>query len=425
MKKIPKKLIAARLAKKVQRLLNKNDIKVIIVTGSIGKTSTKTAIGKLLSNKFQVRFSEDSYNTDIGLPLSFFGLKAPSPLWDPMAWRRVFQKIDSISKHYPYEIVILEMADDELEDMLKLNKLIKPSLAVLTSAAPVHMEKMLNMRKVVRDNWKIANSAGEVIYNADIADYRKLAKNGKKYFGYGLKNGKIRFNGIKRKKDGLLSAKISLPGGSYEINSKLVGEQNLGSLLAAACVALRFGMTEKEITAGLSRIKPVNGRMNLLKGIENSKLIDDSYNASPQAVKAALGVLQEIEGKRKFAVLGNMNELGAESQPEHYGVGQAAAKVADMLIVVGKDAETYTVAGAKAGGMNPDDIKFFKTPYEIGHFLKRIIAKGDVVLIKGSQNGVFTEEVTRILLDPSLNPKDVLVRQSRSWKQKKRKAFGL
>ena len=139
MKKIPKKLIAKRLARKVQKLLKDNDIKVIAVTGSVGKTSAKSAIGKLLSNKFQVRFSEDSYNTDIGLPLSFFGLKAPSPLWDPMAWRRVFQKINTISKHYPYQIVVLEMADDEVEDMLELLKVIKPDIGVVSAVAPVQI----------------------------------------------------------------------------------------------------------------------------------------------------------------------------------------------------------------------------------------------------------------------------------------------
>ena len=122
MKKLTKQVIARRLAKKVAKLLASKKITVISVTGSVGKTSSKVAIGKLLGQKYQVRFSEDSYNTDIGLPLSFFGLKAPSPLWDPLAWRRVFQKINTVSKHYPYDVVVLEMADDELEDMSELLK---------------------------------------------------------------------------------------------------------------------------------------------------------------------------------------------------------------------------------------------------------------------------------------------------------------
>lgn len=425
MKKLPKKLIASRLARKVHKLIQENEIKVIAVTGSVGKTSAKSAIGKLLSNQFQVRFSEDSYNTDIGLPLSFFGLKAPSPLWDPLAWRRVFQKINTISKNYPYEVVVLEMADDEVEDMLELLKVIKPDIGVVTAIAPVHMERMLNMDKVIRDNWKIASSAKQVVYNADYSHLRTLAKKGKKALGFGLKFGQIKFTDIKRNKDGYLSADLVIDKNEYALTTKMIGAQNLGSLLSAACVGKLMGMDPKSIAQGLAKIEGVNGRMNLLKGINGSKLIDDSYNSSPEAVKSALTVQSEINGNKRIAVLGNMNELGNESKAEHYGIGLTASKTVDMLIVIGKDAEIHTVSGAKAGGMNPDDIKIFKTPYEIGHFLKRIVAKNDIVLVKGSQNGVFVEEVSRILLDPSIKPDSVLVRQTKSWRRKKRKAFGL
>ena len=425
MKKVPKKLIAKKLARKVQKLLKENEIKVIAVTGSVGKTSAKSAIGKLLSNQFQVRFSEDSYNTDIGLPLSFFGLKAPTTLWDPMAWRRIFQKISNISKHYPYEVVVLEMADDEVDDMLELLKIINPSIGVVTAVAPVHMERMINMDKVIRDNWKIASSAKEIVYNADYSHLRKLAKKSKKTVGFGLKFGQIRFADIKRNKDGYLSADLVIGKEKQTLKTKMVGIQNLGSLLAAASVGQLLGMSPKAISSGLEKIQGVNGRMNLLKGVNGSKIIDDSYNSSPEAVKSALQVLNEIGGNKRIAVLGNMNELGEESKSEHYGIGLVAAKSSDMLIVIGKDAEIHTVAGAKAAGMSDDNIKIFKTPYEIGHFLKRVVTKNDIVLVKGSQNGVFVEEVSRILLDPELKPEDVLVRQSKSWRRKKRKAFGL
>lgn len=425
MKKLSKKVIAARLAKRVQKLLQNKKIIIIAVTGSVGKTSAKVAIGKLLSAGHQVRFSEDSYNTDIGLPLSFFGLKAPSPLWDPLAWRRVFQKISNISKHYPYDAVVLEMADDEVEDMTNLLKTIKPDIGVVTAVAPVHMERLESMDRVALDNWKIASAAKTVIYNADYPQLRKLAGTSKNYQTIGLKNGKIKFKDIHRSKEGYLKAKLVLPEGEYPVVTKMLGTQNLGSLLVAAAVAENLGMAPQTITKGLESIEPVNGRMKLLKGLNGAMIIDDSYNASPEAVKSALNVFSEMTAKRKIAVLGNMNELGAESKNLHYEVGQAAAKVADTLIVIGKDAEVHLVAGATAQGMDPDNIKIFKTPYEIGHFLKRIIKKGDLVLVKGSQNGVFLEEASRILLDPTIDPNTCLVRQSSTWKKRKRKAFGL
>jgi UDP-N-acetylmuramoyl-tripeptide--D-alanyl-D-alanine ligase len=218
---------------------------------------------------------------------------------------------------------------------------------------------------------------------------------------------------------------MNLAGSKIDVKTKMIGKHNLNSLLAAAGVAQAMGMNEKDIAKGVSSIAGVNGRMKLLKGKNGSQIIDDSYNSSPDAVISALSVLKEFNSKNKIAVLGNMNELGDESKDAHYKIGKAAANVADMLIVIGKDAEIYTVSGAKDAGMNPDNIKIFKTPYEIGHFLKRIIEKGDLVLVKGSQNGVFSEEVVRILLDPSLDAKDYVVRQSKGWKRKKRKAFGL
>ena len=425
MKKITKKLIASRLAKKVQKLLNNNYITVIAVTGSVGKTSTKVAIGKLLSTQHQVRFSEDSYNTDIGLPLSFFGLKAPSPLWDPMAWKRVFQKIDNMSKNYPYDVVVLEMADDELDDMLELQKFIKPKYGVITGIAPVHMERMMNMNKVLKDNWQIAKGSEYIFYNTDYDDLNRLASKSKKASGFGVKSGKVKFVDIKRNNKGYLDATLCLANSKMPIKTQMVGKHNLSSLLAAASVAEAMGMDSKKIASAISKIPGVNGRMKLLKGINNSRIIDDSYNSSPDAVLSALEVMKQFDAPKKIAVLGNMNELGAETNDAHYKIGKAAARVVDMLIVIGKDAEVFTVDGAKDAGMDLDNIKIFKTPYEIGHFLKTHVGNNDLVLVKGSQNGVFSEEVVRILLDPSLDPKDYVVRQSKAWQRKKRKAFGL
>lgn len=425
MKKISKKLVAVNLARKVQKLLNKNDVTIVIVTGSIGKTSAKVAIGKLLSQKYQVRYSEDSYNTEIGLPLSIFGLKAPTPLWDPLAWQRVFQKMNVISQNYPYEVVVLEMADDELDDMLDFLKFITPKYSVITGIAPVHMERLKSLDKVINDNWMIASQAKTVIYNANNDKLQKLAQKRKNVVGFGGKSGILKFTNIVRDKKGYLAGDLVGAKGSEPVKTKMLGQQNLNALLAAATVADQMGVEFKQIAKGLANIPSVNGRMNLLRGVNKSKIIDDSYNSSPDAVLASLEVLKEFTANNRIAVLGNMNELGEHTAKSHNKIGRAVAKVADMLVVIGKDAEVHTVAGATEGGMNPDDIKIFKTPYEAGHFLKRIVQKDDVVLIKGSQNSVFSEEVTRILLDPSIDPDEVLVRQGTAWKRRKRKAFGL
>lgn len=424
MKKLSKKLVARKLARKVQKLLRNKEVTIVAVTGSVGKTMAKVAIGKVLSQAYQVRFTEDSYNTDIGLPLSIFGLKTPPQLWDMLAWQRIFQKINTRIKHYQDEVVVLEMADDELDDMLEFLSFIKPQYSVVTAVAPVHMERLQTMDKVVQDNWQIARVAKHVFYNADQAELRTLGGKLNKAQGFGLKQGKVRFTAVSRNRQGYLQVTLKLNNSDYSFATKLIAPQGLYSLLAAASVASAIGMEPGQIVGRLKTIESVNGRMKLLRGLEGAQLIDDSYNSSPEAAKAALEVLAEFKG-HKIAVLGNMNELGNYTQTAHYEVGKAAARAADVLVVIGRDAEVHMVSGATDAGMNSDDIKIFKSPYEAGHFLKRIVTKNDVVLIKGSQNGVFSEEVTRILLDPSIDPTEVLVRQSTTWKRRKRKAFGL
>lgn len=424
MKKLSKKLVARKLARKVQKLLRNKEVMIVAVTGSVGKTMAKVAIGKVLTQAYQVRFTEDSYNTDIGLPLSIFGLKAPPQLWDVLAWQRIFQKINTRIKHYQDDVVVLEMADDELDDMLEFLSFIKPQYSVVTAVAPVHMERLQTMDKVVQDNWQIARVAKHVFYNADQAELRTLGNKLAKAQGFGLKQGKVRFTAISRNRQGYLQVALKLKNKDYKFVTKLIAPQGLYSLLAAASVASAMGIEPDQIVSRLKTIESVNGRMKLLSGLEGAQLIDDSYNSSPEAAKAALEVLAEFKG-HKIAVLGNMNELGSHTQTAHYDVGKAAAKAADMLVVIGKDAEIHMVSGATDAGMDPDNVKIFKSPYEAGHFMKRIITKNDVVLIKGSQNGVFSEEVTRILLSPAIDPSEVLVRQSSTWKRRKRKAFGL
>jgi UDP-N-acetylmuramoyl-tripeptide--D-alanyl-D-alanine ligase len=164
--------------------------------------------------------------------------------------------------------------------------------------------------------------------------------------------------------------------------------------------------------------------MNMLKGLNGSKIIDDSYNASLETVIAGLDTIDQLSG-RKIAVLGSMNELGSHSIKSHREVGEKAAKVVDLLVTIGTPAEEHLASSAAQAGLSQEAIKVFRTPYEAGHYLKPIVKKGDIVLVKGSQDGVYSEETARILLDPSIDASAVLVRQSATWKKRKKKAFAL
>ena len=421
MKNLAKKVIVSKLNSKLRRLLSSYDITIITVTGSIGKTTTKQAIGQVLESTRKVRYSQDSYNTDIGIPLSIFGQKVPNQLWDPRSWREIFKDIDAQLEDYKYDTVVLEMADDELMMMRKVLQIIKPNISVVSAIAPVHMERLKSIKTVVHDNWVIASAGETIIYNADNELLRKKAyKNNT--VGFGLEHGQVRFGKISRTNGAQLKAELQIGKHKRIIRTKMIGEQNLYALLAAASVANELGIPFGAICFELSQVTPMAGRMNLLPAVSGAYLIDDSYNSSPDAAKAALDTLKNFSGT-KIAILGSMNELGEHADSGHQEVGEAAAKSVDLLVTVGKLAGDILAPTAQRAGLDSDKVKVFRTPYEAGHYVKNIIKKGDVVLVKGSQAGVFTEEASRILLDPKKNPAECLVRQSKVWKKRKKKSF--
>ena len=422
MKQTAKKLITKRLTRKLRTLLEKHKLTIIAVTGTVGKTSTKVAIAQVLeAGGYRVGYTEDSYNSDIGLPLSVFGLKVPDRLGDVRSWRAIFRKIDAEIESFPYDTLVLEIAEDDLDLMKPFVELIKPSIGVITSVSLTHTDRMGDIGKITRDIKELTRSIQKLICNVDFSALESGFRPVATYAA--SKPADVSIISTVRASNGMLNAKLSIFGEEFGVKTQLVGRHSLSALMAAAAVAHELGMKTTTTTDALAGIGAVKGRMNLLPGVHESILIDDSYNAaSPVGVFAALDALAEMKG-HKIAVLGNMNELGAKSEEAHREVGAATAKVADMLVVIGPDAERYLAPAAIDAGMSRSSVKVFHTPYEAGHYLKKKVTKNDVILVKGSQNRVFAEEVSRILLDPKLKPADVLVRQSDFWKRKKKRAF--
>ncbi len=426
MKQAMKRLVAKKLMTKVARLLAHRELVIVAVTGTVGKTSSKVAIAQVMAKKYNVGYTEDSYNSEIGLPLSIFGLKVPDRLGDVRVWRKIFREIDELIENFPHDALVLEIAEDDLALMRPFMALIHPQVAVVTGVSLAHTDQMGDIGKITSDLASLVRPAKELICNVDFAELRGKAFAGAHTRTYGMNvSADVEFTNIKRAATGYLTAELIIGGKSHKVSTGMVGRHNLASLLAAASVGVKLGIDPRDIVTALESTESVKGRMNLLPGIEGCRLIDDSYNAaSPIGVLAALDTLSEFKG-RKVAVLGNMNELGAKSEEAHKEVGRVAAKVADLVVVIGPDAERFLAPAAIEAGMDKATVKIFHTPYQAGHFLKSQVTKDDVVLVKGSQNRVFSEEVSRILLDPKLDPANVLVRQSDFWKRKKKKAFAL
>jgi UDP-N-acetylmuramoyl-tripeptide--D-alanyl-D-alanine ligase len=193
----------------------------------------------------------------------------------------------------------------------------------------------------------------------------------------------------------------------------VLGIYNVYTALAAVAVALSQGFELEESVAFLKDYKLPAGRMNPIKGIHDTLIIDSSYNSSPSTVKEALNVLSGFNG-RKIAVLGNMNELGDSGETKHREMGRYAAEHADMILTVG---DLSKIAGdeAKAAGFEEDRVLHFENALQAADRLKKIIQKGDIILVKGSQNKVRLERLVKAIMEEPLRAKELLVRQEAQW----------
>jgi UDP-N-acetylmuramoyl-tripeptide--D-alanyl-D-alanine ligase len=201
---------------------------------------------------------------------------------------------------------------------------------------------------------------------------------------------------------------------------KTLGKQGAKIVLATVAVADMLGWSLEDIETAVAAINAVPGRMQILPGKHQSMLIDDTYNASPVAVRAALDVLYDAESEQRIAILGSMNELGATSEDEHHAIGEYCdPEKLSLVVTIGSEAKKGIAPAAKQKGC---EVKSFLSPYAAGEFVAEKLKKGTVVLAKGSQNGVFAEEALKQLLE---DPGDAarLVRQSDAWLRRKRQQF--
>jgi UDP-N-acetylmuramoyl-tripeptide--D-alanyl-D-alanine ligase len=422
MKKLAKKAVASILGYQVRILSRKNNFQVVAVAGSVGKTSTKLAITEVLKSKYRVQYQDGNYNDLVSVPLIFFGERLPS-LMNPLAWLAVFWRNQRcLRKRYPYDVVVVEVGTDMPGQIREFKSYLRADIGVVTAITPEHMEFFASLDEVAKEELGIAEYSSVLLYNKDLCDEKFLAGVAVSKLSYGL-NTQSDFQTVNiAYKDDRCDFEVLRSGKPFiKTTNELVSEPQLYSVTAAVAVASQLGMTAEEIDKGLHNLHPVSGRMNRLQGINHSVILDDTYNASPEAMKAALKTLYRIKGPQKIAILGNMNELGSYSQTAHQEIGQSCdPSRLDLVVTIGPDANKYLAPAAKAKGCT---IASFDNPYDAGKFVKeKLIPKG-IVLAKGSQNGVFAEEaVKQLLADQSDTAK--LVRQTAGWLKLKQKAFG-
>ena len=404
---------------------------IIGITGSIGKTNAKEAIDAVLTNKFNVRKNLKNYNNEIGVPLSIIGCESGNA--NLIKWLKVFWQalklLILIDKNYP-QILILEMGADKKGDIDYLVKFARPKVSVVTAIAPVHLEFFGNLNGIIEEKKKIATCLKKddwLVINYDdeqVKNFINYSKARNISFGFNQQADLV-----------ALEPKISQIENQWGINFKLsykgniipiflaevLGQPQIYSVLAGAAVGVIYELNLLEISQAIKNYQPAKSRLHLIKGIKNTLIIDDTYNSSPKACLTAVEILSEFplnSPGQRWAVLGDMLELGNYTEVGHQLVGQRIAELKniDFLVTVGERAKDIK-KGAREAGLSDDKIFSFNNVNEVGKFLQEEIREGDLILIKGSQGMRMEKIVKEIMAEPE-KVKELLCRQDESWENK-------
>jgi UDP-N-acetylmuramoyl-tripeptide--D-alanyl-D-alanine ligase len=425
MKNFLKDTLTKIFISQARAILKRHKPIIVAVVGSVGKTSTKLAIATVLKQKYRVQYQEGNYNVPLTVPFVITGQSLPS-LTNPFGWLKAWlngQKY--LVGKFPYDVVVLELGTDKPGDILDFGKFLNPDISVVTAISEEHMEFFENLEKVAEEELTIAQYSKQIIYGKDTVnkDYVELfvPKETIK-FTFGFINGTDYKMSAIRNSHQAFQLSVNMANDSMvETDVAVASKHGLNSIGAAVAVADKLGLTPLQIKKGINSVKPVPGRMRLFEGINNSIIIDDSYNSSPIAAEAALKTLYELKAPQKIAILGSMNELGAVSRIAHQSIGQLCTPdKLDLLITLGEDANNITAKSAEEQGCR---VIRTSDPIKAGKVAFQNASEGAIILVKGSQNRVFSEEATKQLL---ANPADInnLVRQSDFWLAKKAAQFG-
>jgi UDP-N-acetylmuramoyl-tripeptide--D-alanyl-D-alanine ligase len=344
-------------------------LKVLAITGSNGKTSTKDFAASVLARRFRVTKTEGNFNNHVGLPRTI---------------------LEATSED---EVAVWEIGMNHPGEIAALSKIAAPDAAIITNIGVAHIEFMGSREAIAAEKGALAEAIetqGTVILNADDPFSEGIAARTRaKVVSAGTTGGAVRAIEIRQSADG---SEFTIVEGAHRCRAQLpvAGTHMVQNALLAVAAGRAFGLSIEECAAGLAAAPLTKARLQI-KEIGGVQFLDDSYNANPDSMKAALRTLVELdaEGKR-IAVLGEMRELGAESERGHREIGEAAATLGvDQLITIG-DAAELIAEGARTAGL--DKVSSARSTSEAAKLLNEMAEPGDLVLIKGSR-AARTEEV--------------------------------
>lgn len=388
-------------------ILRSLGLPIVGITGSVGKTTAKELVAHVLAGRWQVFRSPKNYNGYFGLPIAL-GYLTPG-----------------------VDLAVLEMGIDRFGEMAAMAAIAPPTVALVTRVSAAHLARFGSLAAIAQEKGMLVEALppdGLAVLNADDPLVAAMAQRSPApVVTYGTApTADYRVSNIQLTPTGT-EFSVSVRAASMPVRVDRVatvipavrvpwlGEHFAATAAAAMAVAEHFGLSPEDVAERLASLPRVAGRLNPLPGRAGSLLVDDSYNASPAAVEAGLGVLARLPAARRIAVLGDMAELGDTSEALHRALGQRAAATVDVLVTKGKDAAAVA-EGARAAGLDSARVHVTYTAEDAIAAVRPYLAPDSVVLVKGSAVARMEQVVAGLLAEGEVAG-DVLVRQDAAWKQ--------
>ena len=341
------------------------DLKVIGITGSYGKTSTKHYLNRILSEQFEVLMTPGSYNTPMG----------------------VIRTIREMMKPYD-NIFICEMGAKQTGDIKEICDLVHPEIGIITAVGPMHLESFKTMENVQSTKFELVDALpknGFAVINNDFEYCANRKVENVEVVRYCIgecKDGSCLYiaKDISYSKDGSRFVVVTPDKGEIEFMTRLVGSCNISNLLGAVIVALHLGMDVDTVRRAVSRIEQVEHRLSVKQTPGGVTRIDDAFNSNPSGSKMALEVLSGFKDGKRIVVTPGMIELGEKQFELNKALGEQIAQHADIAIIVGQYNRDALSSGVKTGELKEDNIYLVESFNEAQNVLAGILAKGDTVL---------------------------------------------
>lgn len=400
---------------------------IVAVAGSVGKTSAVQAIALALAKDFRVGQTLRSYNQELGVPLSILreetGYRSVWK-WFGIFWRGCRLAFGPRNAAFP-NLLVLELGADKVGDIDRLLTWIEPSVGVLTAATVEHVEFFGSVQAAAEEERKIVTklpARAIAVINADDPEV-VLAKASTRAAVVTFSQTQVAdvqlahaaILGTTAQDVQGITAQVVVGGSTLPIVLRdTLGRHSLTAIGAAFGVAQALKLNLATVAEQLRTYQPPAGRMRIIKGIKQALIIDDTYNSSPAAARAALDTLHELGTTgRKYAILGDMRELGSVSEAEHQSIGRYVVGKTDFLITVGEQAKHIATA-AVAAGMDSNLVHSFDQSAGVGNFLQDRLQPGDLLLVKASQ-GTRCEKVVKEIMAEPARAGALLTRQYRPW----------